>query len=59
MLFWHAVTLAGAGNVEQALPLFGEAFALWPRWRELVPRLPASGLLPEDPDLLARILSAE
>lgn len=33
MVSWHAVTLAGAGQVEQALPLFREAFAKWPRWR--------------------------
>ncbi len=59
MVFWHAVTLAGAGQVEQALPLFAKAFSLWPKWRELVPRLPASGLLPDDPELLAEILGAD
>jgi uncharacterized Ntn-hydrolase superfamily protein len=59
MVFWHAVTLAGVGQVEQALPLFSKAFAMWPKWRELVPRLPASGLLPDDPELMARILAAE
>lgn len=59
MVFWHAVTLADAGRVEQALPLFTKAFAMWPKWRELVPRLPASGLLPEDPELLATILSVD
>lgn len=53
--FWHAVTLASAGRVDEALPLFGKAFELWPRWRELVPRLPASGLLPEDAVLIERI----
>jgi tetratricopeptide (TPR) repeat protein len=59
MVFWHAVTLAGAGRVEQALPLFDKAFAMWPKWRELIPRLPASGLLPDDPDLLAEILAID
>jgi uncharacterized Ntn-hydrolase superfamily protein len=59
MVFWHAVTLAGAGKVEQALPLFEKAFVMWPKWRELIPRLPASGLLPDDPDLLAEILAEE
>src|SRR5690606_22115799 len=53
--FWHAVTLASAGRSEEALPLFGKAFALWPRWRELVPRLPQAGLLPDDPALIERI----
>jgi uncharacterized Ntn-hydrolase superfamily protein len=56
MVFWHAVTLAGAGEVAEALPLFEKAFAMWPQWRELVPRLPASGLLPNDSALLAEIL---
>ncbi len=59
MVFWHAVTLASDGHVEDALPLFAKAFAMWPRWRELVPRLPASGLLPDDPELLERILAAQ
>ena len=54
-VFWHAVTLASAGREEEALPLFAEAFERWPRWRELVGRLPAAGLLPDDPALLARI----
>lgn len=59
MIFWHAVTLAGAGEVAQALPLFEQAFAMWPKWRELVPRLPASGLLPDDAALLAEILAVD
>ena len=57
MLFWHAATLAGAGEVEQALPLFQRAFELWPEWRTLVSRLPASGLLADDPELIERILA--
>jgi uncharacterized Ntn-hydrolase superfamily protein len=57
MIFWHAATLAGAGQVDKALPLFAQAFSMWPLWRELVPRLPASGLLPDDPELIAKILS--
>jgi len=57
MVFWHAVTLAGAGELEEALPMFEKAFAMWPKWRELLPRLPASGLLPDDPELLSKILA--
>jgi len=56
MIFWHAATLAGAGQLDAALPLFAKAFSMWPLWRELVPRLPASGLLPDDPDLIDKIL---
>ena len=59
MLFWQAATLAGAGKVDESLPLFERAFAMWPKWRELVTRLPASGLLPDDPELMAKILSTD
>ncbi len=58
MVFWTAATLAGSGDVERALPLFARAFEMWPDWRKLVPRLPASGLLPDDPGLIKRILAA-
>ena len=57
-LFWHAVTLASAGREDEAMPLFAEAFRRWPLWRELVERLPASGLLPDDPALMQRIVAA-
>ena len=57
-VFWHAATLAGVGEIEAALPLFDRAFAMWPQWRELVPRLPGSGLLPDDPELVRRILES-
>lgn len=59
MVFWRAVTFASAGEVEASLPYFAEAFKAWPAWRELVPRLPASGILPDDPALIERILAAE
>jgi uncharacterized Ntn-hydrolase superfamily protein len=58
-VFWHAVTLASAGREDEALPLFAEAFVRWPRWRELVQRLPAAGLLPEDPALMQRIRAVD
>jgi uncharacterized Ntn-hydrolase superfamily protein len=56
MVFWHAATLAGIGRMDEALPLFKRAFEMWPDWRTLVPRLPASGLLPDDPELIERIV---
>src|SRR5512137_80327 len=58
VLYWHAVALASAGEVERSLPLFARAFALDPAWRTLTPRLPAAGLLPDDPALLRRITAA-
>jgi len=57
-LFWHAVTLAGVGRVEESLPLFAEAYRLRPEWRELVPRLVAAQLLPDDDEMLERIVTA-
>lgn len=56
--FWHAVNLVNAGRVEEALPLFAEAFRRHPPLRELVGRLPEAGLLPDEPSLLERIRSA-
>jgi uncharacterized Ntn-hydrolase superfamily protein len=59
MIFWHAATLAAEGEVDQSLPLFSKAFAMWPRWKDVVQRLPAAGLLPDDPELMERILSVD
>ena len=53
--FWHAVTMVTAGSADAAMPLFRRVFAREPKWAELVGRLPASGLLPDDAALLARI----
>jgi uncharacterized Ntn-hydrolase superfamily protein len=58
-IFWHAVTLASAGREDEAMPLFAKAFGMWPLWRDLVSRLPAAGLLPEDAELMQRIVSAQ
>jgi uncharacterized Ntn-hydrolase superfamily protein len=55
--FWQAVTLFVAGQEDKALALFKDVFAKEPRWATLVPRLPASGLLPEDPKKIERILA--
>jgi len=59
MVFWHAATLAADGRVDESLPLFKRAFDMWPLWRELVQRLPAAGLLPDDADLMEKILAVE
>jgi len=57
VVFWHAVTLASNGRVEEALPLFKRVFAREPKWAELVDRLPAAELLPANPELIQRIKS--
>ena len=59
LIFWHALTLAAAGEVDESLSLFSKAFEMWPLWRELVQRMPAAGLLPDDPELMRRITSVE
>lgn len=59
MIFWNAATLAAAGRVDESLPLFEKAFEAWPRWRDLVQRLPASGLLPDDPEMMQKILAVD
>ena len=56
MLYWHAVALVNMNRVDDALPVFARAFKLEPSWRELTPRLPHSGLLPDDAKLIERIV---
>lgn len=57
--FWHGITLADLGRMEEALPLLQEVFRAEPAWRELARRLPRSGLLRDDTDLMRRLLGAE
>lgn len=57
MIYWHAVALVNMGRVDDALPLFRKVFAMDKNWATLTPRLPRSGLLPDDPKLIDRILA--
>lgn len=57
MIYWHAVALVNMGRVDESLPLFKRVFALDRNWIELTPRLPKSGLLPDDPKIIERIVS--
>ncbi|HOX25416.1 MAG TPA: DUF1028 domain-containing protein [Candidatus Krumholzibacteria bacterium] len=56
--FWHAVALANAGRLEEALPIFADVFARGDNWRELVPRLVAAEFLQADATALQRIAGA-
>lgn len=59
MVYWHAVTLATNGRVEEALPLFRTVFAKDPNWVELTRRLTKPGIIPDTPEgrvLVERIL---
>jgi uncharacterized Ntn-hydrolase superfamily protein len=48
ILFWQAVALVNAGQVERSLPIFGQVFKASDNWRILVPRLVKAELLPGD-----------
>jgi uncharacterized Ntn-hydrolase superfamily protein len=58
MIYWHAVALVNMNRVEESLPLFRKVFRMDKNWMELTPRLSKVGLLPDDPKLIERILSA-
>ncbi len=55
--FWHGVTLADLGRVDEALPILRDVFARNPDWATLLPRLPQAGLLRDDPEMMRRILA--
>jgi len=57
MIYWHAVALVNMGRVDDSLPLFRKVFAMDRNWLTLTPRLPKSGLLPDDAKLIERIVS--
>jgi uncharacterized Ntn-hydrolase superfamily protein len=57
MIYWHAVALVNMGRVDESLPLFRRVFAMDRNWITLTPRLPKSGILPDDPKLIERIVS--
>ena len=56
--FWAAVTMIERGREEEALAYFRQVFAAEPKWMEVVRRLPRSGFLRDDAELIARILAA-
>lgn len=55
--YWTAITLAGEGKLEKALPIFKEVFAKNPKLKKMTPRLVEAGLLPDDEELLDKIMS--
>jgi uncharacterized Ntn-hydrolase superfamily protein len=56
--YWAAISLANAGRLDEALPLFAAAFAKDANWRELTPRLHKTGWLKVSDNDLKRILAA-
>ncbi len=57
--YWHAVTLATVGQIDSALPIFKEVFAIDESWRELIPRLVKAELLLDDEELIDKIMNIE
>ena len=55
MKFWHAVTLAGIGKVDESLPIFKEVFSKDANWRELLMRLPKVDLFNVSDDDMEKI----
>jgi len=55
--FWQAVTLIETGREEEAFPILKKVIQAEPNWFLLLQRLPAAGLLRDDPVLLERIKS--
>jgi uncharacterized Ntn-hydrolase superfamily protein len=56
LAFWHGVALAASGREEDAAPILRRAFSAHGGWIELLKRLPAAGLFPDDGELIARLI---
>ena len=54
--FWDGVRMAFGGDVDAGCASVSRAFAADGCWRELLARLPPTGLIPDDRDVLDRLL---
>ena len=55
LAFWHGVALAANGREQEARVQLEEAYRAGDGWRELLRRLPAAGLFPDDTELITRL----
>ena len=55
LAFWHGVALAANGREDDARVQLERAYRDSDGWRELLRRLPAAGLFPDDAELVARM----
>jgi uncharacterized Ntn-hydrolase superfamily protein len=55
LAFWYGLALAGNGREEEAIRVLRAPFQAHPGWVELMKRLPAAGLIPDDGELIARL----
>lgn len=56
LAFWHGAALAAEGHEDEAARILRRAFEAGPGWAELLKRLPAAGLFPDDGELIARLI---
>lgn len=54
--FWEGIGLAYGGDVDAGRALVARAYASSDAWRELLRRLPPTGLVPDEPAVLAALL---
>jgi hypothetical protein len=59
LAFWHGVALAASGREQEARGPLEQAYRAGDGWRELLRRLPAAGLFPDDAELVGRLTSPE
>ncbi|MBT8380444.1 MAG: DUF1028 domain-containing protein [Ignavibacteria bacterium] len=59
MKYWHAVTLANNGMIQEAFPMFRDVFLKNENWKTLTPRLVPIGLLNVSEEELKKILSTK
>jgi uncharacterized Ntn-hydrolase superfamily protein len=55
LAFWHGAYLAAVGREEEAAQILRHVFDGHAGWAELLRRLPAAGLFPDDRELIARL----
>ncbi|MBT8296105.1 MAG: DUF1028 domain-containing protein, partial [Gramella sp.] len=55
MKFWKAVALANSGRIQEAKLIFKEVFNADKNWKEMITRLPASGILTISKEELSEI----
>ena len=55
--YWAAITMITSGKEKEGLAYLQDVFAADANWVEVTRRLPAAGLLPDDPALMERIMA--
>jgi uncharacterized Ntn-hydrolase superfamily protein len=56
LAFWHGAALAAGGNEQEAIPILRRVFEERPGYADLLERLPAARLFPDDGQLIARLI---